>query len=203
MAIPKEAVDICKKWEGYLRKLPDGRAAPYLCPARVATLGWGTTFYPNGKKVTMQDTPITPEFAFECLMHEIEKKCAPTVDRVIKVSIHPLMRAACLSLAYNIGAGAFAKSTLVRRINERDWAACPAAFKMYRIGGGRVLTGLVNRRADEAALFMRGVAKLGETTQPLRINTPTATASAGGSWWAQVLRGILDGLRPKSNPVPA
>jgi hypothetical protein len=91
----------------------------------------------------------------------------------------------------------------VRRINERDWAACPAAFKMYRIGGGRVLTGLVNRRADEAALFMRGVAKLGETTQPLRINTPTATASAGGSWWAQVLRGILDGLRPKSNPVPA
>lgn len=194
MTIPPEALTIIKRWEGYHKRLSDGRAAPYLCPAKVATCGWGTTVWPGGRKVSMQDEPITAEYADQCLLSDIERKYGPPVRRAIKVEMHPLMWAACYSLAYNIGTGAFAKSTLVRRINAREWASCPAAFKMYRIGGGRVLTGLVKRRADEAALFMQGVAKLSNTPiNPPPAATLTADSAAEG-FWAKVIRGILSGL---------
>lgn len=200
--IPKETVGICRKWEGYHKKLPDGRAAPYLCPSSVWTCGIGTTVWPNGQKVKPTDSPISSDYAEECLSFDLEKRYSPAVRRAVKVEMHPWMWAACYSLAYNIGTAAFAKSTLVRRINARDWAACPAAFKMWRNGGGRVLTGLLNRRIDESALFMRGVAKLGEvaTVSSVSIKSTSAPIAAGPSWWQQIIQGILNGL---GRPSPA
>lgn len=159
----------------------------------------------------MRDDPITLQYAEFCLRTDLERRYAPTVDRVIKVPLHPYMRAALISLTYNIGSAAFAKSTLARRINARDWAAVPAAFKMWRNGGGRVLTGLLNRRIDEAALFMRGVAALSAAPAPSSIPAvpmPTRPADAarvtkGPSWWDQIVDGILQGLGGRAGPVPA
>jgi lysozyme len=206
ITIPPEATTICKKWEGYHKKLADGRAAPYLCPARVATIGIGTTIYPDGRKVSMKDDPISEAQAEACLSSDLMRKYAPAVHRAIKVQMHPWMWAACYSLAYNIGTGAFAKSTLVLRINAQRWSECPEAFRRYKIGGGRVLTGLLARRTDEAALFMRGVAKLAEVNAPKPV-APTQKAPASvdeGPWWAAVVQGILNGIRgPGGIPVPA
>jgi lysozyme len=201
---PPEGVAMCERWEGWHKALPDGRAKPYLCPAKVPTLGFGSTYYLDGTKVKLTDDAITKEVGRQLLLRQLVGYAAG-VDRVIKVKMHPWMRAACISLAYNIGTGAFAKSTLVRMINAKRWSECPAAFKRYKIGGGRVLTGLLARRTDEAALFMRGVAKLTEVSTTKLVNIPTQKAPAvvdEGPWWAQIVRGILDGLGGRA-PVPA
>jgi lysozyme len=200
---PPEGVDLCIRWEGWHKALPDGRAKPYLCPARVPTIGYGSTYWEDGTKVRLTDDAITKEVGRQLLLRQLQNY-ANAVYRAIKVAMSPQMWAACISLAYNIGTGAFAKSTLVRRINARDWAGCPEAFKRYKIGGGRILTGLLNRRIDEAGLFMRGVVEMLKKPAPAAAPAPTQKAPAvdEGPWWAQVVRGILDGLGGRA-AVPA
>ena len=59
------AAELCKRFEGF-------RSKPYLCPANVATIGYGSTYYANGVKVTLNDPPTTQEEAHVLLMHELE-----------------------------------------------------------------------------------------------------------------------------------
>jgi lysozyme len=170
---PPEGVDLCIRWEGWHKALPDGRAKPYLCPARVPTIGYGSTYWEDGTKVRLTDDAITKEVGRQLLLRQLQNY-ANAVYRAIKVAMSPQMWAACISLAYNIGTGAFAKSTLVRRINARDWAGCPEAFKRYK------------------------------KPAPAAAPAPTQKAPAvdEGPWWAQVVRGILDGLGGRA-AVPA
>lgn len=157
MAIPQEALTLICDFEGYHRKLADGRAAPYLCPARVPTIGIGSTFYEDRRKVALSDPPITRERAFDLLAFEL-RECEAAVDRMVTRRLDPLSRGALVSFAFNAGAGALKSSGLIRRVNAGDWRSVPAEFAKWRMGGGVVLAGLVRRRAAEAALFMRGVA---------------------------------------------
>lgn len=158
----------------------------------------------------MSDAAITKEVGRQLLLRQLQSYAA-TVDRSIKVAINAEMRSALISLCYNIGGAAFSRSTLVRRVNARAWDEVPAAFKMWRNGGGRVLTGLLNRRIDEAALFMRGVAALSAAPAPSSVPAvpmPTrpadaARAAKGPSWWDQIVEGILQGLGGRSGPLPA
>jgi lysozyme len=204
LATPPEGIAMCERWEGWHKALPDGRAKPYFCPAKVATIGFGTTYWDDGRSVKISDDAITKEVGRQLLLRQLQRY-ADCVDRTIKVKMHPWMRASCVSLAYNIGTGAFAKSTLARRINAREWSGCPEAFKRYKIGGGRVLTGLLARRTDEAALFMRGVAKLTEvpavTATPAQ-KTQTLSGVAPESFWEKIVRGILEGLGPRPAAIP-
>ncbi|MNW08143.1 Lysozyme RrrD [compost metagenome] len=57
------------------------------------------------------------------------------------------------SLAYNIGAKAFASSTLLRKFNAGDKAGAAAEFPRWNRAGGRVMNGLTNRRLDEQRVF--------------------------------------------------
>lgn len=155
--VTTEAVDLIKSFEGCLKPVADGKLAPYWCPAHVATVGWGTTYYEGHRPVKITDAPITKERAGQLLGVQLASEYAPSVDKNLKVALHPLSRGACISLAYNIGTGAFAKSTALRMINQRRFSEVPRAFKMYRMGGGRVLAGLERRRAAEALMFMAGV----------------------------------------------
>lgn len=80
----------------------------------------------------------------------------PLVIGIGKLAERPLSDeqwVACTSLAFNIGLTAFRKSTLLRRINEGDEAGAAAEFERWRLAGGKVLPGLVVRRAREARLF--------------------------------------------------
>lgn len=204
LATPQEGIEIVCKWEGWHKALPDGRAKPYKCPAGVWTIGYGSTYWDDGRRIQASDDAITKEVGKQLLLRQLQNY-ANTVDRAIKVPVHPQMRAAMISLCYNIGTAAFAKSTLARRVNAKDWAACPTAFKMWRNGGGRVLTGLLNRRIDEAGLFMRGVAQLGTvaTPSPAGIKLAATPVDSGSSWWQQIVKGILDGLGGRGTPAPA
>lgn len=148
----------------------------------------------------MSDDPITKEVGEQLLVKQLQSYAA-AVDAYVKVPMHPDMRAALISFAYNVGTGALKSSTLLKRVNARRWSDCTFEFCKWRNGGGRVLTGLLRRRQDEAALFMRGVAKLSSIPASAPVPASPATAAGTtGSWWEQIVRGILGGL---GRPVPA
>ncbi len=71
----------------------------------------------------------------------------------VKVALDQHEFDALVSLVFNIGAGAFARSTLLRKLNDGDKAGAAGEFARWNQAGGKVLPGLVKRRADEAALF--------------------------------------------------
>ncbi len=72
---------------------------------------------------------------------------------------HPNQLAAAISLAYNIGAGAYEKSTVALRFNARQWAPACDAFLMWDRAGGKVAQGLLNRRGAERALCLKDMPK--------------------------------------------
>jgi lysozyme len=143
--LPEAAIVLVKKWEGF-------RAAPYLCPAGKATIGYGATFYLTGRKVTLQDPPIGEGEAGVLLRKMLEVFAADVLVSV-KMPLSPNEFGALISLAYNIGIGAFRNSTLLRKLNAGDKAGAAEQFGAWVKGGGKTLPGLVSRRADEVALF--------------------------------------------------
>ena len=89
---------------------------PYLCPAKIPTIGYGSTFYPDGKRVTLSDPPISKAQAFE-MFKLIADKFAIGVIKCIKKEITQNMLNSLVSLAYNIGISNFMNSTLLKKVN--------------------------------------------------------------------------------------
>lgn len=146
MTAKQLAADIIKRFEGYSSK-------PYLCPANVPTIGYGSTMYTNGTRVTMDDPDITEEQADAMLLDTIkgvEKQVKNVLD--VKLPAHKL--AALISFTYNVGIGNFANSTLLAWINSNpDFSRIPEQFRRWNRGGGKVLNGLIRRREAEVALW--------------------------------------------------
>jgi lysozyme len=143
----KTAQDLCLVFEGMFLR-------PYLCPANVPTIGVGATFYEDGRRVTLADPPITRDRAMQLLEHELEQ-CLPRVLRLCPglPDWGDQAAGAILDFAFNCGTGALQASTLRRRINADDPAGARDELMKWVRGGGRVLPGLVRRRAAEAALI--------------------------------------------------
>lgn len=140
------AREIAKLFEGL-------RLRPYLCPAGVPTIGYGSTMYPDGKKVTMKDPPVIQEYAEDLLECEM-KKCLSAAIRHCPVLLASDEKwGAIADFVYNLGAGRLQASTLRRRINQRDWPEARRELKRWVRGGGRILPGLVLRREAEAKLI--------------------------------------------------
>lgn len=79
------------------------------------------------------------------------------MNKVIKVPINKNQQLALLSLRYNIGGPAFDKSTLLRRLNERNYSDAAMRFAEWRLSEGKINQGLVNRRERERQLFVKPV----------------------------------------------
>jgi lysozyme len=126
---------------------------PYLCKAKVATIGWGATFYPSGIKVTMQDKPISLATA-SWMFRTIADRFAVDVDKLIKANINQNQFNAIASLAYNIGIAGLAKSTLLKKVNiNPSDPTISAEFAKWNKVSGKVVNGLTKRRAVEAKLY--------------------------------------------------
>lgn len=129
---------------------------PYLCPAGIATIGLGTTVYPDGRRVRLTDPPIDVATAKALASHWLSVEVLPKVRSLCSNVSSPESLAALADFAYNLGVGALANSTLRRRVLAGDVdGACAELAKWVR-GGGVVLPGLVRRRAAEAALLRAG-----------------------------------------------
>ncbi|WP_310534593.1 lysozyme [Novosphingobium sp.] len=122
----------------------------YLCPAKVWTIGYGST----GPHVTPGQV-ITEAQADVLLQSDLDR----FEDAVAKAAPGATQAQfdAMVSLAFNIGIGAFGKSSVLRLHKAGDHRAAAEAFALWNKGGGRVLPGLQRRRAKEADLYRRGV----------------------------------------------
>ena len=128
-------------------------AKPYLCSAKVPTIGYGSTYYLNGKKVTLLDKPITELEAFE-MFKAIADKFADKVSKLVTAPIDQSQLNALVSLTYNIGPANFEKSTLLRKVNfNHNDPSIRAEFLKWNKAGGQVLKGLTIRRKAEADIY--------------------------------------------------
>lgn len=143
---------------GLARPFEGLRLAPYICPAGYATIGYGTVYKPDGTRVTMQDAPITRETAELWLLHEMRQTYVAGVLRATPNLIaHPPILGALGDFAYNCGVPRYRASTLRKRAAAGDWPGVVVELGKWVRGGGRVLPGLVKRRAAEAAIVQRYV----------------------------------------------
>ncbi len=143
------AAYLCRKFEGFVSK-------PYLCPAQVWSVGYGSTYYPDGRRVTPDDAPISETEAHRILMHELSHTYAPAVIRMCPEVFAYAFRAndwgpfnALVDFTYNLGVGRLQTSTLRRKARALDWAGVRVELMRWTRGGGRVLKGLVLRRQAE------------------------------------------------------
>jgi len=127
----------------------------YVDAAGVNTIGFGHT----GSEYAQPGKKITKAKAVELLKKDL-KQAEDAVNRLVKVDITQPMYDSLVSLAFNIGNGAFAKSTLLKKLNQGDYLGAADEFPRWRKAGGKVLTGLVKRRAAERAMFLSGVETL-------------------------------------------
>lgn len=130
------------------------RLKPYLCSAGVATIGYGSTMYADGRKVTLKDAAISEKQALELLANTLGKY-EKAVNDYVKVQLTQNEFDALVSFTYNLGAGNLLSSTLLKKINAGDKAGAANQFEVWNKAGGKVLEGLVKRRAAEKALFLK------------------------------------------------
>jgi lysozyme len=128
-------------------------AKPYLCSAKVPTIGYGSTYYLNGRRVTLLDKPITELEAFE-MFKAIADKFADKVSKLVTTPVDQNQFNALVSLAYNIGPANFQKSTLLKKVNfNHNDPSIRTEFLKWNKAGGQVLKGLTIRRTAEADLY--------------------------------------------------
>lgn len=147
------AEELCRRFEGF-------RSKPYLCPAGVPTIGYGSTLYSDGRKVTLDDPPMDEPTARALLRHELTHTYAAGVVRQCPILLTLAMQSndwgklnAIVDFAYNLGVGRLQTSTLRRKINAQDWEGAKEQLKLWVRGGGQVLPGLVRRRDAEIAIM--------------------------------------------------
>ena len=141
------AAALCRQFEGY-------RAKPYLCPANVATIGYGSTYYADGRKVTLEDASMDEPTARALLMFELEHTYLPGALRHCPILATDERKLnAIVDFVYNLGVGRLQTSTLKRKINAQDWEGAKEQLMLWNKGGGKVLAGLTKRRTAECALF--------------------------------------------------
>lgn len=170
------------------------RLKAYRCPAGQWTCGWGET-----EGVT-PDTAWTQDEADRRLCASLTKR-AGMVAALCKEPPTPNQLGAMTSLAYNIGTGAFGKSTVLRCHNSGDWQAAARAFGLWnkaRVSGVlQVLDGLTSRRLAEAALYLTPEPEAGFERMPQAVEAESNAASGpiaqGGAVAAGA--GILEGLQ--------
>lgn len=140
------AAALCRRFEGLF-------LSPYLCPAGIPSIGYGSTRYLDGRAVRLTDPPITRAQAERLLLKWIEREYLPAVLRLCHGIGSPERLAAIIDWTYNLGAGNLRSSTLRKRINAGRWAEVPGEVRKWTLGGGVRLRGLVLRREAEAALI--------------------------------------------------
>lgn len=126
---------------------------PYLCSAKVATIGYGSTYYPNGKKVTLKDKAITKQEAFD-MFKIIADEFAIKVDKLITSKISQNKFNSLVSFAYNCGINNLGISTLLKKVNfNPDDLTIKNEFLKWNKAGGKVVKGLTTRREIESQIY--------------------------------------------------
>lgn len=140
MIISNKGLGMIKTFEGL-------KLRAYKCTAGKWTIGYGHTA--GVKEGDIIDYQTADKFLMEDL--EWSEDC---VNSGVKVKITQSMYDSLVSLVFNIGSGAFKKSTLLKKLNDGNYIGASEEFGRWVHSGGRVVQGLVERRAKEKAMFI-------------------------------------------------
>ena len=146
MKISPRGLELIKDFEGF-------SSTSYLDVVNIPTIGWGNTFYENGTKVKLGDQ-ISKTDALKLLEVVANRDFADKIFPAIKVKVTQSQFDAMVSLAYNIGAGAFLKSTLLKKVNAGDFIGAGEEFLRWNKANGKEVLGLTKRREREKQLFL-------------------------------------------------
>ena len=145
MNLSDNGLKLIKEFEGF-------RTNAYLDTAGVPTIGYGTTVI-NGNKVQMGST-ITESQASDIIRQQIESIFVPAVNRNVKVPLNQNQFDALVSWVYNLGEGNLQSSTMLRLLNQGDYASVPAQMLRWcKDAAGHESVGLKRRRQAEGELF--------------------------------------------------
>lgn len=156
MRLSERGMALLNEFEGF-------REEPYRDSVGKPTIGWGTTYYPDGREVTMNDKPITRTEAARIKQAVLNQDFSPAVnmmfsDEISRGEITQNMFDALISLVYNIGVRGLKGSSVYRNIKAGEYPKAADSFLLWNKGrvNGRlaVIGGLVTRRHKERALFL-------------------------------------------------
>lgn len=136
-----------------IRRFEGLRLKPYLCPAGVATIGYGSTAYGTGHKVKLTDRPISEPVAEAMMQRDaaVFARAAANLSPVLWFDAGK--HSAIADFCYNLGTTRYKASTLRRRIDAGDWKGAEEELAKWVWGGGKRLPGLILRRQAEALLM--------------------------------------------------
>lgn len=146
MNISERGVELIKSFESY-------RGYPYYDSVKVPTIGYGTTYYPDGRRVRISDAPVTEAQATELLMANLVS-FERAIEDALQVEVTQSQFDALVCWAYNVGTRAAQQSTLMRLLNAGDVAGAADQFLRWNKAGGVPLPGLSRRREAERQLFL-------------------------------------------------
>jgi len=135
----------------------EGLHIPYLDSSGHATIGYGSTYYPDGKPVTMEDGPVDEETASSYL-DDYTSKTEGTLRNIPAIQrLNPNQQAAIMSFAYNLGENFYGDmenfGIITRALNSGNSRRITQALKLYVHDSNGRNEGLVNRRNAEIELF--------------------------------------------------
>ena len=139
MKISQEGLSLIKKFEGC-------ELEAYKCAAGVWTIGYGST------KGVEEGNTITQEEADKLLLDEMEEY-EGYINDMVKVDLKQNEFDALVSWVYNLGSSNLSSSTLLQKLNTKEWDDVPNQIKRWNKAGGKVLQGLIRRREAEALFF--------------------------------------------------
>jgi lysozyme len=143
MKISQVGINLIKSFEGcILHEYKDAVGVP--------TIGYGHT---GGVR---PNQTITQQQAEELLKQDLEKFEKGVTD-LVKVPLNQYQFDALVSFSFNVGLGALQTSTLLKKLNAKDYSGASKEFDKWVHAGGDVLRGLVSRRDAEQSLFNRHV----------------------------------------------
>jgi lysozyme len=124
--INNKGLHLLKDFEGFSEE-------PYKDVAGIWTIGFGSIYGLSGKRVTADHPNITKDQAVDLTENQFAALC---------------------SFVYNVGSGAFQRSTARMKLNRKDYLGCADEFLRWKYAGGRPIKGLLRRRVAERELFL-------------------------------------------------
>jgi GH24 family phage-related lysozyme (muramidase) len=149
---------LSKKGAAFIAHFEGFRPKLYNDPVGHCTIGCGHLVHHgpiNGSEPAEFKRGITRERALE-LLQDDASTAAHEIARSVKVRLSQPQLDALISFAFNVGTGAFRDSTLLKLLNQGDYASVPAQLNRWSKAGGKTLPGLVRRRDAEGRLFRDG-----------------------------------------------
>jgi lysozyme len=177
LRVNAEALALIKAFEGF-------RGKAYRCPAGVWTVGYGHTSM-AGPPDVRPGLRMSKGEAAAVLAKDVDA-FARDIGALIRVQLNDNQFGALVSFAYNVGVGAFRKSSVLSAVNAGEMDKVPRRLNLWVKAGGRTLPGLMKRRAAEGALFATSPLAHGFAARSLITPAPSEIAEMDDA------RGLID-----------